>query len=129
MDMIYLPVIVFNFGVFARVGDLPSLGLLVEHEGVECDASAEQRSRIQAHLLHLHHLELRVHRGAEVLCAGLSGPEAIEIATAALEGLIGSMARPESPVHVDSQQLVIVYIFNTGRIFHLPTKLAMGFSD
>lgn len=31
MHMIYLPIIVFNFGIFARVCDLAGLSLLVEH--------------------------------------------------------------------------------------------------
>ena len=98
--MIYLPVIVFNFGVLARVGHLAGLGLLVEHQSVECDAAAEQIGRRQAHLLLLHHLELRVHSRAEVLSAGLRGPETIEIVSAALEGLVGALATSESPIHL-----------------------------
>ena len=98
--MIYLPVIVFNFGVFARVGHLALFGLLVEHQSVQSDAAAEQISRSQAHLLLLHELELSVHSRAEMLSAGLSGPETIEIVSAALEGLVGALATSESLIHL-----------------------------
>ena len=89
----YLPVIFFNFGILAVVGDLASFGLHVEDESVERDAAAEQVCGVEAHLLHLHHLELIVH-SAELLRV-LRRSEVGE-ATTATEALVGLLTLPES---------------------------------
>ena len=78
--------------------------LLIKHQGVQRDTASEKIGRRQAHLLLLHHLELRVHGRTEVLCTCLRSSEAIEIVSAteaALKGLVGALATSESSIHFD----------------------------
>ena len=50
----YLPVIVFEFSIFAGVGNLASLSLNVTEHLVEVHACQQQRCGIQSQLLLLH---------------------------------------------------------------------------
>lgn len=55
-----LPVVFFNFGVFARVGDLSGLGFNVSKKPVDLDARDQHRARIEPQLLHLDHFAVLV---------------------------------------------------------------------
>ena len=55
----YLPVIVFEFSIFAGVSDLASLGLNVTEHLVESLACQQQRCSIQSQLLHLHQFAMQ----------------------------------------------------------------------
>ena len=52
----YLPIIVFNFGVFARVGHLSGFSLTVPDQFVDLDARDKHIAGVQSHLRHLGHL-------------------------------------------------------------------------
>jgi len=57
MSQRYLPVVVFELGVFARVGSKSAcIGLAVPNQLVNLNACQEQRRGAEAHLLDLHQL-------------------------------------------------------------------------